>query len=136
MPVFTQEASLKTSTSNGHKSNGPNSKDAIRFEIKRSSGWYDAIDSPSDPLPRGRTSRMEHEDDEWGENNLFYSIDVESIQDLKSIQVESGCALNVSFAPGDYDLPTIEILDGGAVSSGVSGAFVGDVDYEENDERA
>ena len=87
-------------------------------------------------MPRGRTSRMGHEDDEWGENNLFYSIDVESIQDLKSIQVESGCALNVSFAPGDYDLPTIEILDGGAVSSGVSGAFVGDVDYEENDERA
>ena len=132
----TQEASLKTSTSNGHKSNGQDSVDVIRFEIKRSSGWYDAIDSPSDPLPRGRTSRMEHEDDEWGENNLFYSIDVESIRDLKSIQVESGCALNVSFAPGDYDLPTIEILDAGAVASGVSGAHIGDVDYEEDGERA
>jgi len=131
MPVFTQETSQKVSSLNGLKSN-----DAIRFEIKRSSGWYDAIDSPSDPLPRGRTSKMEHEDDEWGENNSFYSIDVESIQDLKSIQVESGCALNVSFTPGDYDLPTIEILDGGAVASGVSGAHIGDVDYEENGERA
>ena len=122
MPIFTQEASLKTSTSNGHKP-----KDAIRFEIKRSSGWYDPIDSPSDPLPQGRTSKMEHEDDEWGENNSFYIIDVESIQDLKSIQVESEFPLNVSFAPGDYDLPTIEILDGGDVSPDK---------YEENEERA
>ena len=135
MPA-TQEVSQMASTLNGHGSNGQNSEDAIRFEIKRSSGWYDAIDSPSDPLPRGRTSKMEYEDDEWGENNSFYSIDVESIQDLKSIQVESGCALNVSFAPGDYDLPTIEILDAGAVASGVSGAHIGDVDYEEDGERA
>ena len=113
---------------NGHMSNGESVVNPlIQFELKRSSGWYDAIDSPSDPLPRGRTSRMEHEDDEWGENNSFYSIDVESIQDLKSIQVESGCALNVSFAPGDYDLPTIEILDGGDVSPDK---------YEENGERA
>ena len=122
MPVFTQEASQKANSLNGLKS-----VDTISFEIKRSSGWYDAIDSPVDPLPGGRTSKMEHEDDEWGENNLFYSIDVESIQDLKSIQDESGCALNVSFTPGDYDLPTIEILDGGDVTPDK---------YEENGERA
>ena len=122
MPVFTQEASQKANSLNGLKS-----VDTISFEIKRSSGWYDAIDSPTDPLPRGRTSKMEHEDDEWGENNPFYSIDVESIQDLKSIQDESGCALNVSFTPGDYDLPTIEILDGGDVTPDK---------YEENGERA
>jgi len=98
---------------NGHMSNGESVVNPlIQFELKRSSGWYDAIDSPVDPLPGGLTWKRENEDDEWGENNPFYTIDVEAIQDLKSIQDESGCALSVSFAPGDYGLPTIEILDG------------------------
>ena len=105
----TQEIGLKANSANGLKSVSNLSPN--RFELKRSSGWYDEIDNPVDPLPgRAGTSSAaqltEYTDDEYDDVQTFYTVNVESIQD------ESGCALNVSFAPGEYGVPTIEILDG------------------------
>ena len=111
----TQEIGLKANSANGLKSVSNLSPN--RFELKRTSGWYDAIDNPVDPLP-GRaemssaTQLTEYMDDEYNDVQTFYTVNVDSIQDLKTIQDESGCALNVSFTSGDYGVPTIEILDG------------------------
>jgi len=111
----TQEVGQKANSVNGQGSISNISPN--RFELKRSSGWYDAIDNPIDPLPartnpRSNCSREEYRDDEYDDVQTFYTVNVESIQDLRAIQDESGCALNVSFAPGEYGVPTIEILDG------------------------
>ena len=114
----TQEIGLKANSANGLKSVSNRSLNSLnRFELKRTSGWYDAIDNPVDPLPgRAGTSSAaqltEYRDDEWDDVQMFYTVNVESIQDLMAIQDESGCALNVSFVPGEYGVPTIEILDG------------------------
>ena len=111
----TQEVGLKANSVNGQGSISNLSPN--RFELKRSSGWYDEIDNPTDPLP-GRaemssaTQLTEYRDDEYDDVQTFYTVNVDSIQDLKAILDESGCALNVSFAPGEYGVPTIEILDG------------------------
>ena len=111
----TQEVGLQANSVNGQGSISNLSPN--RFELKRTSGWYDAIDNPVDPLPgRADTSSAaqltEYTDDEYDDVQTFYTVNVESIQDLMAIQDESGCALNVSFAPGEYGVPTIEILDG------------------------
>ena len=122
----TQEVGLKTNsytTSTGQKANSVNGQGSIRnlspnrFEVKRTSGWYDAIDNPTDPLP-GRSEMSsaaqlaEYRGDEYDDTQTFYTVNVESVLDLESIQNETGHALNVNFTSGDYGMPTIEILDG------------------------
>ena len=110
MPVFTQEPSQKASTSNGQESAGLKSG-SNRYELIRTSGWYDPIDHPVDPLP-GRTMRMDYEGDEWDDAQPFYVTDVESIADLEAIHDETDSSLSITFTSGDHGLPTIEILDG------------------------
>ena len=109
-PVPSLEMSSMSSVSNGQGPTGPQSG-SNRFELIRTSGWYDPIDNPADPLP-GRTQRLDYEGDEWDDVQPFYTTDIESIADLKSIHDETDSSLTITFTPGDHGLPTIEILDG------------------------